>query len=236
MPVVGPQVSARVDDGRRAEAGLESGIEDVASLHDNIMARAQTFLYRCKLDRDYTMVHLAGAVTDVTGYGIADLLENTTIAFAAIIHPEDAARLEEIVAHAVRERRTWDVDYRIVRKDGRDRWVREQGGPVYEGGAAAYLEGSIMDIHERKVADLARADVSDQVIEVSRDIGRIAGRLTQVLNILRILSLNARIEAAREGNAGFGAVASEVSEVAKETAPLAAKVRERLVELTQLLT
>jgi PAS domain S-box-containing protein len=69
-------------------------------------------------------------------------------------HPEDRARLEQVLRQAKAAARPYDVEYRIVRPDGEIRHVRELGEPVLdETGTLVRSFGTIQDITERKHAE-----------------------------------------------------------------------------------
>ena len=69
--------------------------------------------------------------------------------FASLVLPEDIGPIRREVQAAVANRRPFLVEYRIRRKDGKVRWVREQGQGVFtETGEIMALEGFITDITE----------------------------------------------------------------------------------------
>lgn len=69
------------------------------------------------------------------------------------VHPEDQAYITEVVEQAVRDAKTFDVEYRIVRPDGGIRWVQSIGAPVTDQkGIVVKLLGTLHDITERRLA------------------------------------------------------------------------------------
>lgn len=66
-------------------------------------------------------------------------------------HPEDRARLHRVLSRAQAGRRSWDVEYRVLRPDGSERDVRELGQPVLDPqGNLIRSIGTIQDISDRK--------------------------------------------------------------------------------------
>jgi PAS domain S-box-containing protein len=74
--------------------------------------------------------------------------------FYAILHPDDRERTRVAVEKAVFERASYDVEYRTVARDGRERWVRALGRGFYdEDGKPTRFDGVTMDITQRKLAE-----------------------------------------------------------------------------------
>ncbi len=79
------------------------------------------------------------------------------------VHPDDrAAALQECQA-AVRERKPFDTEFRIVRPDGQVRWIAAQGKVVCdEQGRPQRMVGVNLDITERRDAERALRDADRQ--------------------------------------------------------------------------
>ena len=70
-------------------------------------------------------------------------------------HPEDRARFEKTVETSP----SFDIDYRIITRDGRVRHVREIAEPEYDNnGVAVRSRGTIQDITQHKLIETALAD------------------------------------------------------------------------------
>jgi PAS domain S-box-containing protein len=79
--------------------------------------------------------------------------------FQADIHPEDRARVVGSIDRAMRRRRGYAMDYRIVRSsDGAVRWLSVRGRVIRdERGSPAVMAGVCADITERKDAERSLA-------------------------------------------------------------------------------
>lgn len=74
------------------------------------------------------------------------------------IHPDDREAVAEAWGRAVDARGVYEVEFRIKRKDGVTRWVRDQGHFVSgENGQPDFLAGLTLDITERKKAEEAQS-------------------------------------------------------------------------------
>jgi len=73
-----------------------------------------------------------------------------------LIHPEDAARVEELVRQALQEKTDFEAEYRVVLPDGSIRHIHGVSHPVVDvSGEVVEFMGTIMDVTERKRAERA---------------------------------------------------------------------------------
>ena len=76
------------------------------------------------------------------------------------IHPDDRARAEQAFQHLIEEG-DMDIEYRIVRPDGSQRWIHDRGYPVMSSdGAVTRIAGIASDITARKTAEHALQSVA----------------------------------------------------------------------------
>jgi PAS domain S-box-containing protein len=143
------------------EASLREREEQYSSLIRNIPGVS----FRCNLDADWSMVFISEAVESLTGWAPDAFIANT-VTFGQIIHGDDRARLAEVIHTACDENRTYQVEYRIIRRDGMQRWVQESGGFVRDAqGQARWIDGVIVDVTETK---LRNAEFAAQVAAIDR--------------------------------------------------------------------
>jgi PAS domain S-box-containing protein len=82
--------------------------------------------------------------------------------FFDAVHPDDRAAVVAAVAEALRERRTYQLEHRIVRPDGSVRHVHERGTIVCDaGGRPVRMLGTCQDITERKRAESSLRERED---------------------------------------------------------------------------
>ncbi|HEY0797642.1 MAG TPA: PAS domain S-box protein, partial [Candidatus Baltobacteraceae bacterium] len=69
-------------------------------------------------------------------------------------HPDDREIVRAAIQRAESERRPYKIDHRTITRDGRERYVQEQGEFFYDENGKPYrCVGAILDITERKLAE-----------------------------------------------------------------------------------
>ena len=145
-------VFSDVTEKFNAEEKLEESERSKSVLLSNLPGIA----YRCKYDRQWTMEFLSEGFTTLTGYHTKDVIDNHTISFNDLILPEYREYLWEVWENAVQHHETVQVEYRIQTADHQEKWVWEQGIPIFNSiGEVEALEGLIIDITERKNIETA---------------------------------------------------------------------------------
>ena len=66
--------------------------------------------------------------------------------FAGALHPDDKERVLEAVQAHLRQSEEYDLNYRLLCKDGEYRWFRAAGIAKFEGGEPVRMAGAISDI------------------------------------------------------------------------------------------
>ena len=114
---------------------------------DLLLSNLPGMVYRCLNDSSWTMIFLSAGVEKLTGYPPSAFTGDDAMSYASLIHPDDRAKVAEDTNAAVRERRPFQLNYRITTATGKLRWAWEQGSAVYgEDGEVTALEGFIADI------------------------------------------------------------------------------------------
>ncbi|MGG6296238.1 PAS domain S-box protein [Leptolyngbya sp. AN02str] len=131
----------------QADAALREREERFRSLLTNISGA----VYRCAMDESWTMEFISDAIQSITGYEAQDFIGNSTLAFAALIVPEDRVAVAREVEQSLAEERPYELEYRICHADGSLRWVYDKGqGIVGADGQVVCLDGVIVDMSDRR--------------------------------------------------------------------------------------
>ncbi len=192
----------------------------VADFESSVLQRINGFLYRCKTDDSYTMIGMTSQFEALFGYPVDELIGNRVRTYASLIHPDDVQLVNDAVNQGFANRQNFDIDYRLINSAGRAIWVHETGGGIWdERGNLLYCEGAVTDIDALYKRMQQRTD----------DLARVASKNLEVIESLRylkLLALNAGIEAARAGQAGagFAILAQEMRKLAYQSEEMARSV------------
>lgn len=112
--------------------------------------------YRFANDGHWTMEYVSEGARELTGWRPGELVGHRERTIFKLAHPDDIERGYAAVKEALAERRAYQLTYRLITRDGRTKWVWEQGQGVFDGGdKPVAVEGFITDITEHKEAQLA---------------------------------------------------------------------------------
>lgn len=186
----------------------------------SVLGRMNGFLYRCRADEHYTMLEMTDGIQRVFGYPVDEIVGNRVRTFTSIMCEEDVSAMDEVVGKALESHTDWTLEYRIRHNKGHYLWVTETGGGVWGAdGELLYLEGSIVNIES----------LYQRIDEQTADMRATASRTADILHSLRslkLLAVNAGIEAARAGTAGagFAVLASEMRALANDSEAVARQI------------
>ncbi|MGB7543039.1 MAG: EAL domain-containing protein, partial [Burkholderiales bacterium] len=82
-------------------------------------------------------------------------VENTVAGWTALLHPDDREPIVRAVRDHYERRIPYDMEYRSRTKAGDYRWFHTKGQAMWdESGKATYMAGTVVDVTERKLAEL----------------------------------------------------------------------------------
>jgi PAS domain S-box-containing protein len=159
-----------ITERKRAEAALQESQRALSTLMSNLPGMA----YRCHIDEQWTMRFVSEGCIALTGYRPADLVNNNTVSYTKLVHPDDRDWVGYARRAAVRKNVPFRFVYRLTTAGGREKWVWEQGrGVAGARGQAIALEGIITDITQRRQAEAAiaeEAQISAALARVGREM------------------------------------------------------------------
>ena len=132
------------------EKAIAESEEKFRLLANNIPAS----VFLVKYDKRRTKVYLNQEIEKLTGYHRDEFMFNK-ISLLDLYHPDDKIRIREVIDTALQNQKPYQITCRLIKKDGSFVWIEEYGEGVVINGKTTYIEGVLIDITERKIAEAA---------------------------------------------------------------------------------
>ncbi|MBB6092498.1 PAS domain S-box-containing protein [Povalibacter uvarum] len=105
---------------------------------------------------------------DLTGYADGEL-PTTVQSLYAMMHPDDRSLMDEVTRRHFRDHTPFDIEYRLVCKDGRIVWIHSRATAQRdENGRPTLLSGSMFDVTEARAAREALVRATEDAEAASR--------------------------------------------------------------------
>ncbi|REL26340.1 PAS domain S-box protein [Thalassotalea euphylliae] len=141
---------------KKLQLQLESSssiAEQVAKEREIIINTIPGIVFTCRLDEDRTMLFMSDMTEPILQLPPTDFLSGD-VSYASLIHPDDRLLVNQTIYDAAAKHQTYQVEYRVTRKDGEQLWVYESGQASYDRqGNLVVLHGTIIDINARKESE-----------------------------------------------------------------------------------
>jgi PAS domain S-box-containing protein len=142
--------------------------------------------------------------------------------FYEMIHPEDRERTRRAIENSIENHAGYDIEYRTVSRDGKQKWIRATGRTAYYPvtNAAIRFDGVTQDVtalkqtREALIRSEKLAIVGRLAASISHEINN---PLAAVLNLLYLINLNATDETIKELSASAQQELARVSHIVTHT-------------------
>jgi diguanylate cyclase (GGDEF)-like protein/PAS domain S-box-containing protein len=126
--------------------------DDVLRRYRTLVEQLPLVVYVDALDASSSNIFTSGQVEPMLGYTTAEWLADPDL-FVRLLHPEDRDRVLAAHAHTHQSLDPLSVEYRLIARDGRIVWIRDEGVVVCDDdGAPLYLQGYLLDITAEREA------------------------------------------------------------------------------------
>ena len=142
-----------VDIGERVK--ILQKLKDNEEFYRSVLKNMAGIVFNCANDADWTMTYISEGIDNISGYPAEDFINNKVRSYASIIHPEDREGIDRKVQEGINNHTSYTHEYRIIHKNSSIIWVYEEGrGILDERGEFKYLNGTIINITDRKTAEM----------------------------------------------------------------------------------
>ena len=180
-------VSRDITELKTTEIALRSSEERYGRLLDSVTDYVYTVIL--ENDRAISTQHGLGCFA-VTGYSPEEF-EADPYLWHAIIFPEDRDAVVNSLMQASRDGAAFQIEHRLIRKDGKIRWVRNKQVPRRDSaGRIVSYDGLMSDITDRRRGDEELKAAQSQLMQLEKlhSIGQLAaGVAHEVKNPLQVI-------------------------------------------------
>jgi PAS domain S-box-containing protein len=143
-------IATDITDQKKSEEALRESEERFRFLAENVPG----VIYLCREDERFSNIFISANIEKITGYRNTEFLDGT-VDIVDLIHREDFERVDREFKEAIRGRKSFSMEYRVVHRSGVVKWVKESGAGLTGKDGARLIEGYISDITERKKSEEA---------------------------------------------------------------------------------
>ncbi len=155
----------------------------------NLFAGPKTSIYRCRFDRQWTMIFLSDSILNITGYSPKDFVDNHVVKFSSIIHPDDTIMVEQEISSQILDSGSYEVVYRILDVNGDVRWILDSGNAEKFENHISNLNGVLVDITDLKSEDLS-VGFQKSSFNSFEHVDRIAEDLNNIIKLVKQTNLS----------------------------------------------
>jgi diguanylate cyclase (GGDEF)-like protein/PAS domain S-box-containing protein len=189
-PVVGSAALAaslaltlRVRSQRNSMRRLSRTADAAEARYRSLVERLPLIVYEDEPNEYSSSVFISPQTTEMLGYSPEEWAADPAL-FVKLLHPEDRDRTLERLANNP-PGTPWTMEYRLIARDGRMVWIRDNGVSVTDRhGTAVSYQGYMEDVTDEKEAELARQESDHRFREILERVQLIAvtldrdGRIT----------------------------------------------------------
>jgi PAS domain S-box-containing protein len=149
-----------------------------------LLEQTPAIMYVADFGADYALRCISPQVEEILGYAAADWLASPEF-WVERLHPDDRERVVAAAEAAIAERRGLELEYRMLRPDGRPVWLWERTTILRApDGAPESVHGAMLEITPRKEAEAREAAIMEAAL----------GTIVQLAEALGMTTVGERIE------------------------------------------
>ncbi len=108
-------------------------------------------LYKIQIEPEYKFIYLSDGIKKITGYDPDAFFGKYAVQWENLIYKRDLERVIESKKAQLSMLNQYDINYKLVRKDGEICWIKDQGSGIYDKkNKLISIQGNILDITRMK--------------------------------------------------------------------------------------
>lgn len=132
----------------------EAALEEAKELYRNMVEETSVITYRDTAEKESSTLYISPQIEKVLGYSQAEWQKNPKI-WIELTHPEDLPGVLATIEKYLETSEKAVSEYRMLSKDGKWIWFQDESVVIKnEHGKPQYIHGVLIDITERKQAEL----------------------------------------------------------------------------------
>ena len=162
-----------------ARKETEKKLKESETKFKTLVERLPAATYMAGLDRSGAIIYMSPQAQEMFGYSLDEWI-GTPGLWVRLLHPDDRQRVIGEYLKSIEDGRPFAADYRVVRKDGKVIWCRDEAVVLMdESGVPVFTEGFIFDITE-----YVQAEAERKQLEVLKETERINRELRDFAHIV----------------------------------------------------
>ena len=174
-----------ISDRKETEKALRESEEKYRSLVLNTPDVTWT------IDSEGHIVFISPNVEEVYGYAPEEMYDADGHLWPGRIHPGDVDRIKNGYKALFKEKKRFDVEYRIKRKDGNWIWLHDRAVTTYEKDGGVYADGVFSDITESKhIQEQIKMSLNEKEALLREIHHRVKNNLQVICSLLHLQTKN----------------------------------------------
>ncbi len=169
-----------------ARREAELALAESRRLLDSMMDQLPGMSVRCTANPGYPAIYISSGVALLTGYAARDFFSGL-VRYTDLIRPDDLPLVWPTVITETAAHRSYQIQYRIRDRQGREHWVLEVGHGLYDAAdRLEFIDSLTIDITAQKLAESEKLNLERKLAEGQRleSLGVLAGGIAHDFNNL----------------------------------------------------
>jgi PAS domain S-box-containing protein/putative nucleotidyltransferase with HDIG domain len=176
----------------------QAALREAEARYRVLVEQSPVATYVDAIDDSSSTFYISNRIEEICGYPVSDWMNNKDFWFS-IIHPGDIERVQEENFRTNQCFEPFQMEYRIIARDGRTIWVRDEAIIMLDkDGKPHHWQGVLLNITEKKLSDegLRRRDAIMEAMSAAAENFLVASWRENIQSVLEHLGMAADVSRA----------------------------------------